>query len=700
MNARSANTKVMSALAVVFLLGVAAHAQAVELRIHVTLEDDSGIPGALVVVRDGDGNQLATGVSNEQGRAVFQSIPAGAVKVEITLEGFEDYRRELQIEPGDPVDLTAVLRTQVLREEIVVTGKVEVQGSTGVSLSDPDGAGTSRFCAVSPAYDNVAFGSYTADRSLVIDHNVAITFPSNCVMNRAGTRAWVGNRVENRIWFYDRFGSDWTPGGEVLLDGQGLGHIALSPTEDRLLASQIGSVEILGTTPTGFEKLRSLALASVRQMAALDGLAYATTDVGVYSFSFVGNDPPLLLDGVDGAFSLAPVSDDAAIVTLEDEWRFFQQSQAPVRLGGITSTPGDIVNARIGVSYAGTRSTEPILIWADRNQAKIGRMTLRPNVPDDVGGLEIHVSEITLGDFELTAGLPAPESLAANSAGTVLATFPFQDELVAFDADLGSGCRPTPTRACTLGDRFELEIDWRDFEGQTGPARVVPGGSEDSELFYFFSPNNWEMLVKTLDGCAINGHFWVFAAATTNVEYTLKVTDTETGATSDYTNPLGVAADAITDTQAFECSPDRKARYLAATESRPPAVSAPVTVAASGENCTDTETELCLNDSRYEVEVEWRDFGDQTGSGKVAPLRSADSGLLWFFSSNNWEMLVKVLDGCGINDNVWVFSAATTNVEYTLRVTDTETGMMREYFNPLGQAAAAITDTEAFSCSP
>jgi len=262
-----------------------------------------------------------------------------------------------------------------------------------------------------------------------------------------------------------------------------------------------------------------------------------------------------------------------------------------------------------------------------------------------------------------------------------------------------SGCQPGPTTACTLGDRFELEIDWRDFSDQTGPARVVPGGSEDSELFYFFSENNWEMLVKTLDGCAINNHFWVFAAATTNVEYTLRVTDTETGATSDYTNPLGVAADAITDTQAFECGDEGKALNFTATDDRQPAVISPVTITAAESDCTDTDTELCLNGGRYEVEVEWRDFGDKTGSAKVAPLRSADSGLLWFFSDNNWEMLVKVLDGCGINDNVWVFSAATTNVEYTLRVTDTETGTMREYFNPLGQAASAITDTGAFSCS-
>jgi len=63
-------------------------------------------------------------------------------------------------------------------------------------------------------------------------------------------------------------------------------------------------------------------------------------------------------------------------------------------------------------------------------------------------------------------------------------------------------------------------------------------------------------------------------------------------------------------------------------------------------------------------------------------------------------MLVKVLTGCKINDRYWVFAAATTNVEYTLRVTDTEMDVSKEYFNPLGQASPAITDTSAFATCP
>ena len=66
----------------------------------------------------------------------------------------------------------------------------------------------------------------------------------------------------------------------------------------------------------------------------------------------------------------------------------------------------------------------------------------------------------------------------------------------------------------------------------------------------------------------------------------------------------------------------------------------------------------------------------------------------------NWEMLVKVLDGCDVNDRWWVFYATTTDVGFTLRVRDTATGEVRDYPNPLGHRADAVTDTSAFDTCP
>ena len=73
--------------------------------------------------------------------------------------------------------------------------------------------------------------------------------------------------------------------------------------------------------------------------------------------------------------------------------------------------------------------------------------------------------------------------------------------------------------------------------------------------FFFFSPDNLEVILKALDGCGFNQHFWVFFAATTNVEFTLTVTDTETNQIREYGGPLGVAFQPITDTSAFATCP-------------------------------------------------------------------------------------------------------------------------------------------------
>jgi phospholipase/carboxylesterase len=113
-------------------------------------------------------------------------------------------------------------------------------------------------------------------------------------------------------------------------------------------------------------------------------------------------------------------------------------------------------------------------------------------------------------------------------------------------------CTPSPTALCLAGGRFRVEVDWAS-QGGGGPGRVVPVGSDDSGLFWFFDPANWEMLVKVLDACAVNDHRWVFAAATTNVAYTLRVIDTLSGAAWRFDHAGGAPAPAVTDTAAFPC---------------------------------------------------------------------------------------------------------------------------------------------------
>jgi hypothetical protein len=96
-------------------------------------------------------------------------------------------------------------------------------------------------------------------------------------------------------------------------------------------------------------------------------------------------------------------------------------------------------------------------------------------------------------------------------------------------------CVADAVTQCQL-DRFRVEVEWTDFDSQSGPGRVR-GLSGDLEGFWFFDPDNVEMAVKVLDGRPINGRYWVFFGSLTDVAFELTVTDTATGAQRTYSNP-------------------------------------------------------------------------------------------------------------------------------------------------------------------
>lgn len=118
--------------------------------------------------------------------------------------------------------------------------------------------------------------------------------------------------------------------------------------------------------------------------------------------------------------------------------------------------------------------------------------------------------------------------------------------------------------------------------------------------------------------------------------------------------------------------------------------------------CVPDSTTLCVNNGRFQVRTHWRSTTQSGDATAVALDFAPDSGLFYFFSSTNIEMLVKVLNACvpALGNKYWVFYAATTNVELTVTVVDSLTGKTRVYFNPLNTAALPVQDTNAFSTCP
>ena len=123
--------------------------------------------------------------------------------------------------------------------------------------------------------------------------------------------------------------------------------------------------------------------------------------------------------------------------------------------------------------------------------------------------------------------------------------------------------------------------------------------------------------------------------------------------------------------------------------------------------CIPSATTLCIDDQpgdqRFEVQVQ---FSTSSGGGLSGPGNSISlsglgvthGGLYWFFSSDNPELLIKVINGCGLNNKFWIFFAGTTNVGLTIVVTDTQSGHLVSYTSPDQVALATVQDTSALPC--
>jgi len=112
-------------------------------------------------------------------------------------------------------------------------------------------------------------------------------------------------------------------------------------------------------------------------------------------------------------------------------------------------------------------------------------------------------------------------------------------------------CLPGPARLCLQDGRFAVTVRWT-TQGSSGAGRTVPL-TADTGAFWFFDPANLEMMVKVLDGCALNGHYWVFVSGLTDVAVQVFVEDTRTGNTWELGHAGGTPLHPRLDTSALEC---------------------------------------------------------------------------------------------------------------------------------------------------
>jgi hypothetical protein len=249
-----------------------------------------------------------------------------------------------------------------------------------------------------------------------------------------------------------------------------------------------------------------------------------------------------------------------------------------------------------------------------------------------------------------------------------------------------------------MGDQFRVQVSWRDpGSGRAGFGHAVPG-IDPTGYFWFFDSSNLELVVKALDGRPLNGQYWLFYGALSDVEYWVDVTETRTGRTKRYHNPPGSLC-GRGDTSAFSAS---ATAATAAEDGAPmPLLSLPQPVPldlgseAAAASCVADAQTLCLLGNRFRVSVEWQLRDGTTGRGMAVP-RSDVSGTFWFFGPENVELVVKALDGRSLNNRFWFFYGALSDVQYTVTVFDTVTGARKRYRNTAGNLCGK-GDTSAFA---
>ncbi len=152
-------------------------------------------------------------------------------------------------------------------------------------------------------------------------------------------------------------------------------------------------------------------------------------------------------------------------------------------------------------------------------------------------------------------GLPGSQitALVVDAGGSTLHAGTLGQGVFAFTTSPPTPCAAGDTTLCLHGGRFAVSASYATAAGQAGAGHAV-SLTDDSAYFWFFSPSNVEVFLKVVDGCALNGHFWIFGSGLTDVQTRLVVTDSVTGVLRTYVNPQNTAFEPVEDTGALPCS--------------------------------------------------------------------------------------------------------------------------------------------------
>jgi len=351
-----------------------------------------------------------------------------------------------------------------------------------------------------------------------------------------------------------------------------------------------------------------------------------------------------------------------------------------VRLAGWASDPDGIADVRFELDGAPLTLTGPVTYGLSRPDVCSAVPLADPSCPNV--GFEAFFDSRLIPDGGHTL-----QVVAVDNQGKTTRTPNPARQIVVEQPPVIEPCVPGPTTLCLLQSRFKVEATF--VQNGTSSAAQKLAGSDQSGYFWFFGADNLEIGIKVLDGTPVNGKFWVYHGGLTSLEYSLRVTDTDTGEVQTYVKPAGsFCGDA--DTQAFPIGSAAAGSSAKLVDVGSAAAGTgllvlptegphgPNSLAAAGSTCIADGNTLCLLGGRFQVRV------TRGGNPQPALPLTDKSGAFWFFNAANTEVVVKVLDGTPINGSHWVFLGSMSDQDYSVTVTDTVTGAVWSHVNPLG----------------
>jgi hypothetical protein len=342
-------------------------------------------------------------------------------------------------------------------------------------------------------------------------------------------------------------GATWRFSGSGLPSGFSVSKVSVD--------QNVPSIVYVGTTGAGLFRsqdggaswvavntgLQSLSITAVHVVSCADNIVFAGTPEGLYRSFDRGNSWGKVYDGQGfgaSAIDIAPGGNGPGFAVFVSSAP--KPPEAPAASYLVASSDG-------GLHW--TRVTSGLPDFGLSTVAISPTSTSVVDVGDNGSGV-FESSDAGASWSSVNQGLTnlSVDSLSFDRAG-ILYAGTFGGGVFAQDAS------PTPCVAdgsslCLTGGRFRVRVDWAAASADaSGPAHSVRL-SNTAGYFWFFDASTPEVTVKIIDGRAFNEKFWLFYGSLSDVQYTVTVVDTTTGASRSYSNPQGHLA-SVADTAAF-----------------------------------------------------------------------------------------------------------------------------------------------------